>query len=109
MEGTIGREVKRPKEAKHRKSFGSIPTFFQKYEGISEIFQEAINSANQPLLPSITIFADGNSLRVCFADRRLKRSMFRTGKTPGEALEAIDTAIITGRADWRPQKPWGRS
>ncbi len=105
MNATIGRSVSRPVTSKHKGGSASTPIFFQQFEGISEIFQDARESRNTPILPSVTIFGDDDKVRVCFNDRSNKRSLFRSGETPMQALEAINTAIITGSADWRKTKP----
>ncbi len=104
MAATIGRPVSRPATSKHKGSSESTPDFFQQFEGIADLFMEASKARNVPLLPSVTIFGDGNRVRVCFCDRNKRRSLFRTGETPLEALEAINTAIMTDHADWRPSK-----
>ncbi len=104
MNAKIGRSLSRPQTSKQKSNGESTPEYFKQFEGISEIFWEASKARNVPLFPSVTIFADGARVRVCFCDRNKRRSLFRTGETPLEAIEAINTALMTDRADWRPSK-----
>lgn len=101
MSKEIGRAIARPTPATHKAGSESIPEWYRQFPAIYEIFKECGKSSKVPLLPSITVFAAGNSVRVCFRDREKKRSLFRTAETPMIALEAIDAAISTGTPGWR--------
>ncbi len=105
MTAAIGRPIAKPEILNQRVHSESIPIYFRQFEGISEIFEQSIKDRNVPILPSMTIFADAARVRVCFNDRNNKRSLFRTADTPLEAIEAINTALITGNTDWRAPKP----
>lgn len=93
-----------PQKGKHKSPRIAIPQFYRKYPGILEIYENASEGSEFAQLPSITIFACAQGLRVCLCDRKRNRSLFRTGATPADALEAISEAILSGRADWRPKR-----
>ena len=104
MSRNAAAQNEKPTKVKHTSPRITIPEFYRKYPGILEIYQDASKGAEYSQLPSITIFASAQGLRVCLCDRKRNRSIFRTGTTPADALESISTAIIEGRADWRPKR-----
>lgn len=80
----------------------AIPEWYHQYPEILELFRESSKGTEFTQLPSITIFAVAGGVRVCLADRKRKRSLFRSGETPGDALRAICACISADNADWRP-------
>jgi len=104
MVNRIGRSVSRPSEVNTIRTEKSIPEWYQRFPAIYDIFLDCCKVSENPQLPTITVFAAGSSVRVCLCDRSKGRSIFRTGETPIDALEAIDEALTSQKPDWRKSR-----
>lgn len=52
---------------------------------------------------TLMLFVDASGVKVCLNDRDADLTCWITASSPGEALEALETALQAGRAEW--QKP----
>lgn len=56
------------------------------------------------ILPTLLIFSESMEWRVCLNDRDNCRSAWKSGRSPEEALAALERALSEGSVDWRRSK-----
>jgi len=58
------------------------------------------------VLPTMLVFVDEGTWKLCFNDRDGSRVAFLTGETLAGLLGALEEALANGGPEWRASKPW---
>lgn len=81
--------------------------FFLQFPSVTEMLtccKYSDGTARQP--STLSFFVDDGACKVALADREMEQSLYRTGCSFTEALEAVEEALTTkGKDDWRA---WGK-
>lgn len=76
--------------------------FAKDYPTLHEMLTATQYGDNQPRVTStLLIFVENGILRFCLNDRDNSRSAFFTAETFSDGLEAIDSALLSNKVDWR--------
>lgn len=60
------------------------------------------------LLPSLTIFVENATLKVCLNDKACQRVCFLTSTSIEGLLSEAESALLAGTLDWRASKTTGK-
>lgn len=97
----IGRDLKLVTADELLKQQPVVPAWYSRWPNVYKyVLNVATTHAGKPL-PSLTIFAQGGRVRICFCDRVLWRSVFRTGDSFEECMARLNEAFATSDVDWR--------
>jgi len=53
---------------------------------------------------TLLLFTEEGQWKACLHDRDGGVQLFRSGETVSEALQSVEDALVSGRADWRERK-----
>ena len=102
-------EMKRPEKAGSVVVENTMPdgAWLKNYTMLSEMLTcEKYDDGSKRKTSTITAFVDQGAFKVCLNDRDMEQSLYRSGRSFGEALDALELALIEGKDDdWRS---WGK-
>jgi hypothetical protein len=78
--------------------------FSARYPALWEWLTLSIVDGRPVETATCTLFAEEGMLKACICDRDGDRSFFRAATTFLGLLEALEGALASGSADWRPRK-----
>lgn len=86
---------------------GHLPTL------LDYLAVDRYDSGELRTVSTLLLFTDSGTWKTCLNDRESSRSLWASGRTPEEALEALETMLETGSGEWRhsagpPKKNNGR-
>ena len=81
-----------------------LTVFGGPWPGLSEYMATVTHRGKPRDLATITLFAESGKLKVCLNDKDTDRVLFRSGDTLEEAMDALEEACRSDRADWRQSR-----
>jgi hypothetical protein len=101
MTNNAGRRVNRPaREPEPTQDRVSSPLFCDRFPTLWNFLAIRRDLGEIHQTGSITIFVDGEKIKLCMNDRPTRQSCFVSGDTLGEALERADRGIVEGSLTW---------
>lgn len=78
--------------------------FAGRWQGVWEYCSVAMFRGKPRETSSLLFFREHGMWKVCLSDRENNRVLFRGGCTFEDCLDALEAAVRTPGADWRPQR-----
>jgi len=98
----IGRPVARPiqKQAEGQRPGVSSPSFEANFPTLWEFLAKQRDFGEIHKTGCLTLFIEGETLKVCLNDRPTRRSCFMSGKGLLEVLARCDRGLLEGSLTW---------
>jgi hypothetical protein len=84
------------------------PGFSATYPALWEYLSLGVLPDGPRQTSTLLVFLEDGMVKMCLHDRDAGVQLFRSADTFSGALEGLEEALESGRADWRPKKTQGR-
>lgn len=102
---TIGRKVNRPEptELSVSEKPVSSPVFADNFPTLWDFLQKQRDYGENHKTGCVTIFVDGDKIKLCANDRPARQSCFVSGDNLLQALARLDRGLLEGSLRWSRQ------
>lgn len=99
---TIGRKVERPatRELSNGQKPVSSPVFSDNFPTLWDFLQKQRDFGEIHKTGCVTIFVDGDKIKLCANDRPARQSCFVSGDGLLKALATLDRGLLEGSLNW---------